>query len=309
METKNPWRAWLYLAPALLLLAVFTFYPLLNTIFISFLKNYDYRSGAFDGFTFDNYGIVLGITEVVPGIPESRVDEFIKYALPNTFILTFITCPIAVILSLFIALLLNNIKFFRNIFQTIFFLPYITNVIAVGMVFNVIFSDYGIFNTLLGLAGKVQWISLGASRANSLFILCIYIVWMVSPYKILIFSSGLQNINKQYYDAAKVDGTGKVKTAFKITIPLLGPQILYVTIISFIGAFKEYNTLVGLFNRNYTSSGNTHDLNTVVYYIYSQLEGTNPKMHIAAAGAVILFLIIMIFTLIELKISKDKVHY
>ena len=308
MESKNNWKAWLYLAPALILMAVFTFYPLINTFFISFLKNYDYRSGANDGFTFDNYGIVLGLVEKIPGIAESKVTSFVQYALPNTLIITFITVPVSVILALFIAIGLNNIKWCQKIFQTIFFMPYVTNIIAIGMVFSVIFSNNGIFNNLFGISGT-QWISVGASWGNSMFVLCLYIIWSALPYKILIFTSGLQGIDKQYYEAAKIDSTSKLKTALKITIPLLSPQILYITITSFIGAFKEYNAVIGLFNRSYTSSGNVNDLYTVVYFIYDQLNGNNPQMQIAAAGAVVLFAIIMVFTVVQMWISKKKVHY
>jgi multiple sugar transport system permease protein len=308
MESKNNWKAWLYLAPVLILMSIFTFYPLINTFFISFLKNFDYRSGANSGFTFDNYGIVLGITEKVAGIPESKVTEFVQYALPNTFLVTFITVPISIILSLLIAIGINNVKWFKKGLQTIFFMPYVTNIIAVGMVFSVIFGDNGIFNFIFGLSGT-KWVTESASWQNSMTILCLYIIWSALPYKILIFSSGLQNIDKQYYDAAKIDGSNKWKTTMKITIPLLSPQILYIMITSFIGAFKEYNAVVGLFNRNYTDSGNVHDLTTVVYYIYQQLEGNNPQMHIAAAGAVILFAIIMVFTFVQMRVSKKRVHY
>lgn len=306
---KNNWKGWVYLAPVLILLGIFTLYPLLNTIFISFLRNFDYRSGEFDGLTFANYGIVLGITETVPGIPLSRYTEFIRYALPNTLILTFITVPISVLLSLFIAIGIHSIKFLKKFLQTIFFLPYVTNVIAVGMVFSIIFSNGGIFNRLFGLT--VNWVQdgAGASYFNSMFVLSLYIIWTALPYKILIFLSGLENIDKQYYDAARIDGSPKWKTALKITMPLLSPQILYISITSFIGAFKEYNAVIGLLNRNYVSDPNVHDLYTVVYFIYDQLQGNNPHMDRAAAGAVILFLIILLFTFVQMYISKKKVHY
>lgn len=308
MNKNNNWKAWLYLAPVLILMAVFTFYPLINTFVISFIKNYDYRVGSGDGFTFDNYGIVLGLIEKNPGIPESRVLDFVKYALPNTLILTVTTVPISIILSLLIAIGLNSIKTLNKIFQTIFFMPYVTNVIAVGMVFSIMFNDGGLINTIFNSVGT-KWVTVGASKFNSMFVLCLYIIWNALPYKILIFLSGLQGIDKQYYEAAKIDSTPKWKTAMKITVPLLSPQILYITITSFIGAFKEYNSIIGLFNRNYTSDGNTHDLYTVVYYIYDQLSGNNPQMNIAAAAAVILFVIIMIFTIIQMYISKKRVHY
>lgn len=307
METKNNWKGWLYLMPALLLLGLFTLYPLLNTIFVSFLKNYDYRSGVYEGLTFENYGIVLGITEVVPGVPESRFTEFIQYALPNTLLLTVITVPISILLALLIAIGINSIKFMKKFLQTIFFLPYVTNVIAVGMVFSIMFSTSGLVNTIFN--SSINWVNVGSNKVATMFVLCIYIIWTALPYKILIFLSGLQNIDKQYYEAARIDASPRWKTTWKITFPLLSPQILYISITSFIGAFKEYNSVVGLLNRNYTSNGNVHDMYTVVYYIYDQLSGNNPKMNRAAAGAVILFIIILIFTFIQMYVSKKRVHY
>src|SRR5574344_2368717 len=176
MESKNNWKAWLYLAPALILMAVFTFYPLINTFVISFLKDFDYRSGAKSGFTFDNYGLVLGIVENVPGVPESQITDFVQYALPNTLLITFVTVPISILIALLIAIGINSIPKLQKLLQTIFFMPYVTNVIAVGMVFAIIFSDKGIFNNLFGLTGT-KWVSLGASWGNSMTILCLYIIW------------------------------------------------------------------------------------------------------------------------------------
>lgn len=308
METKNNWKAWLYLAPALILMALFTFYPLINTILISFLKNYNFANGSTEGFTFENYGIVLGITPINPGSSTPvYVLDFIRYALPNTLIITFVTVPISIILALFIAILINSIKVLRGLFQTIFFLPYVTNVIAVGMVFSLLFSTSGIINNIFN--SNTNWIGVGANRATAMFVLCIYIIWTQLPYKILIFLSGLQGIDKQYYDAAKLDGASKIKTTFKITMPLLSPQILYIMITSFISSFKEYNAVIGLFNRSYTASPNRHDLYTVVYYIYDQLGSTNNNISYASAGAVVLFAIILIFTLIQMWASKKRVHY
>lgn len=311
-DTKNNYKAWLYLAPVLIFMAFFTFFPIINTFVISFLDNYDYVTGANDGFTFDNYGLVLGITERIPGEPASRMTDFIRYALPNTLIITFVTVPIAVIISLVISLLLNRIKFLHNLFQTIFFLPYVTNIIAVGMVFAIIFDRTGIFNHVFGL-DNVNWVEegVGADYFRSMFVLCLYVIWTALPFKILIFSSGLQSIDQQYYDAAKIDGASKFKTDLKVVLPLLSPQILYISITSFISGFKEYSAVVGLFNRSYTSSGNIHDLYTVVYYIYDQLKGTNgtPHLEYAAAGCVILFSIIFVFTIIQLQVSKKRVYY
>ncbi|MBQ9731107.1 MAG: sugar ABC transporter permease [Bacilli bacterium] len=304
MESKNNLKAWLYLAPVLILMAVFTFYPLVSTFVISFLKGYDYTTGTASGITFDNYLYVLGLKKM----GTAYYTNVIKYAIPNTLIVTFVTVPISIFLALLIAVGLNSIKPLRKIFQTIFFVPYVTNSIAVGMVFSVIFAgEGGLWNAIFGLGSK-HWIDMNASRWDAMFALCIFIIWHALPYKILIFLSGLQNIDKQYYDAAKIDAASKWTVFSKVTVPLLSPQILYVMITSFIGGFKEYSNVVALIGKPSTGSEQVKNMYTVVYYIYDMLE--SPKMvNLASATAVILFVFIMIFTVIQMKVSNKRVHY
>lgn len=316
MDSKNNWKAWLYLAPAIILMAVFTFYPILNTVIISFQKNYDSVLQASDGFTFDNYLEILMIKPKITTVAgeDIYITEFITTALPNTLILTFITVPISIILALTIAIALNSIKWFKKILQTIFFMPYVTNAIAIGMVFSVIFDNNGVVNYIFNLGNKA-WIYAGTSGTSptywaGLFAICTYIVWHSLPYKILIFLGGLQSIDAQYYDAAKIDGSSKWKIVRKITIPLLSPQIVYVMITSFIGAFKEYTSVVGIFGSegNFSTSYMPKSMTTVVYYIYNQMSQTNTLQY-AAAGAVILLIIIFIFTMIQTTWSKKRVYY
>lgn len=330
---KNNWKAWLYLAPTLILMAVFTFYPLINTIVIAFLKDYDYVTQTNKGFTLENFGVVLGLVgkttggEMVyrwactdftsGGVKGTYVDptgavksvyftmDVIKYAFPNTMIITFITVPISIIIALLIAIGLNSIPAFKKLFQTIFFIPYVTNAIAVGMVFAVLFDYQGIINFIFHL-GNMKWIDQGAPQWRAMIVLCIYIVWHSLPFKILIFLSGLQNIDKQYYDAAKIDSAGKFKTMMNVTVPLLSPQILYIMITSFIGSFKEYTSVVGLLGKSSTDGGGTNNMYTVVYYIYDMVKG---NVQYGAAAAVLLFLVILLFTAIQFKVSKTRVHY
>lgn len=311
METRNNWKGWLYLAPALILITLFTIFPILNTFVISFMKNYSYSTGANDGFTFDNYGVVLGLTPLVEGDSNTYMTEFIRYALPNTLLITFVTVPISVLLALVIAIALNRIKKVRSFFQTIFFLPYVTNTIAVGMVFALIFANTGLFNTVFGL-GNLNWVGVGNTWGRAMFVICLYVIWTGLPFKILIFTSGLQNVDQQYYDAARIDASPKWKTDLKIVLPLISPQILYISVTSFISGFKEYNAIVGLFNRSYTTDGNLSNLYTVVYYIYDQIKGVGggrPHLEYAASAAVILFVIILLFTLLQMQVSKRRVHY
>lgn len=313
MQSKNNWKAWLYLAPVLILMSIFTFYPLINTIGISFLKNYDYLTQTSDGFTFDNYAIVLGLKPFmeIPGLDPTlfTVTEVVKYAIPNTLLITVITVPLSIVIALAMAICLNQIKALQKVFQTIFFLPYVTNSIAVGMVFSVIFQgNNGIFNFIFGIPEPHYWINSSADYWPGMFALCVYIIWKSLPYKILIFLSGLQNIDNQYYDAAKMDSAPKLKVIGRITIPLLSPQILYIMITSFIGSFKEYDSIVGLFgDAPQTSASHPNNMLTVVYYIYDSI-GQN-HVHWASAAAVMLFALILVFTVIEMQVSKRRVHY
>lgn len=314
-ENKNNWKAWLYLAPVLILMSVFTFFPLINTFVVSFLKDYNSGTGTSSGFTFQNYGVVLGVTPRVKNGPLNG--DFISFSQPSalvtTLFITVVTVPISIILSLMISIGINNIKGLKKFFQTVFFMPYVTNVIAVGMVFAVMFGVSGPINAIFH--STINWINPEPSNNPwvSWFIcmvpLCFYIIWVALPYKILIFLSGLQGIDQQYYDAAKIDGAPKWKINLKITVPLLSPQILYITITSFISAFKEYNAVIGLFNRSYSASKTSHDLYTVVYYIYDKLGDGTTNTQYASAAAVILFVIIMLITLVQMQVSKKRVHY
>ena len=329
---RNNWKAWLYLAPTIILMAVFTFYPLINTVVIAFLKNYDYVAQTHQGATLENFGVVLGLVgksasgEIVyrwnctnfasGGVTGTYVDgngivqtayftmDVIRYAFPNTIIITFITVPLSIIIALLIAIGLNAIPAFKKFFQTIFFVPYVTNAIAVGMVFAVLFDYQGIINYIFSL-GSLTWIDQGAPQWRAMIALCVYIIWHSLAFKILIFLSGLQNIDKQYYDAAKIDCAGKFKTMLHVTVPLLSPQILYIMITSFIASFKEYTSVVGLFGQAGTNPG-SHNMYTVVYYIYDMVKG---NVQYGAAAAVLLFILIMIFTAIQFKVSKTRVHY
>lgn len=299
--SKNNWKGWLYLAPVIILVAIFLIYPLINTIFISFTENYKYASGTFDGLTLTNFTYILGLTDKANGAHEAY---FVRYAIPNTFLLVIVTVPISTALALLIAVALNSIKWLQKILQTIFFLPYVTNAIAVGMVFSVIFDTQGIINFIFG--SDTVWIY-GANQYTAMVPLVMYIVWSSIPFKILIFLSGLQGIDKQYYQAAQIDAAPRHKVLLKVTVPLLSPQILYILITSFIGAWKEYTSVVGLFNGPGTR-GRQGDPNmeTIVFYIY---ENLNQNTSSAAAAAVFLFVIILAFTGLQFLASKKRVHY
>ena len=312
VDSKHKWKAWLYLSPALVLLAVFTVYPIINTIRLAFLEDYSMMkaiSGATFEFGFGNF---------------TKVIEYRNFltCLKNTVLLCVLTVPISTILALLIAVALNSIGPLRRFLQTIYFLPYVTNSIAIGMVFAAMFNivgnvssestrivSAGIVNNFLGIFGvePINWINAGSSYWANMTVMIVYIVWNALPFKILILLGGLQSINKQYYDAAKVDGTSRGRTLWKITVPLLSPMLAYVVITGFMGGFKEYSSIVGIFGETMGPPGGKGEMNTIVGFIYQSLSGAHQGR--ASAAALILFAIIMAVTLVNLQVSKKKVHY
>jgi len=330
MVSGKQWKAWLYLAPALILLLVFTAWPIFNTIRIAFLEDYDINvligaqkrgeastwAMGFDYFKF-GFGNFINIL-VGPG-----QEEFIP-ALTNTILLCFLTVPLSTLLALLIAVCLNSIKPLNRLLQTIYFLPYVTNSIAIGMVFYQMFNiigvnflgtpmqdkmtTLGIVNNALTFFGlePINWLNQGSSVIANYAVMIIYIVWNALPFKILILLGGLQSVNKQYYDAAKVDGTSRARTFWRITVPLLSPMIIYVVITGFIGGFKEYSSIVGVFGESMGPVGDSDRMNTMVGLIYKFINQNQGK---ASAAAIMLFIIILLVTLLNLYVSKKKVQY
>ena len=313
MERKNQYKAWLYLSPAIVLLLIFTVWPIINTVRMAFLEGY---SGlmAVGGASFK-----FGIGNFVKVIKYQRFLQCLK----NTVLLCVWTVPLSTVIALLIAVGLNSIKRFQKILQTIFFLPYVTNSIAIGMVFaamfNIIGSFFGTENELIVTAGiinnvieffgghAVNWINAGSSYTANMAVMIIYIVWNALPFKILILLGGLQSINRQYYDAARIDGTSRRRIFTRITVPLLSPMLAYVIITGFIGGFKEYTSIVGIFGEKMGPADDAGRLNTMVGFVYDALENDNQGR--ASAAALILFMIILAVTLVNLQVSKKRVHY
>ena len=312
VESKHKWKAWLYLAPAIVLLLIFTVWPIINTLHMSVQEGYNQLAvigGEKFSYGFGNFVEVL------------QYDQFLT-CLANTMLLCVLTVPISTFLALLIAVCLNAIKPLQRLLQTIFFLPYVTNSIAIGMVFaamfNMVGSAFGGENELIVTAGivnnvieffggtAINWINSGSSYWPNIWVMVIYIVWNALPFKILILLGGLQSVNKQYYDAAKVDGTRRVRVFTRITVPLLSPMLAYVVITGFIGGFKEYSSIVGIFGDDMGPAGAPRRLNTMVGFIYDSLA---TKQGRASAAALILFAIIFVVTMINLYVSKKKTHY
>ena len=313
VDSKHQWKAWIYLAPAIALLLVFTVWPIFNTVRMAFLENYSGLKAA-AGQTFE-----FGLGNFIKVLEYKRFTQCLK----NTVLLCVLTVPISTILALLIAVALNSIRPLQKILQTIFFLPYVTNSIAIGMVFaamfNIVGSFYGTENEIIVTAGiinnviqffggsPINWINYGSTYAANIFVMTVYIVWNALPFKILVLLGGLQSINKQYYDAAKVDSTPRRKVFTRITVPLLSPMLAYVIITGFIGGFKEYTSIVGIFGELMGPPDDKGRLNTMVGFIYDSLSSNSQGR--ASAAALILFGIILVVTLFNNHVIKKRVHY
>ena len=294
---KNNWKAWLYLLPAILFLGVFMVYPLIDVLIYSFEEGYNSASGTYLGIGFYNFGYVLR-------------DPYFLQAVKNTLILVFITVPLSTGLALVISLALSSIEKLRNLFQTVYFLPYVTNTLAVGLVFMILFKptvyNDGLVNTFLALFGVSPIDFIDGPYWAKMLVLCLYTVWVVMPFKVLIFTSAIASVPKTYYDAALVDGTSEGRMTRKITLPMISSSIFYIVITGFIGAFKAYSDAVALFGTDLNATG----MNTIVGYVYDMLYGDGGGYpSFASAAAIILFSIVLTITCINLLVSKKKVHY
>ncbi len=294
---KNNLKAWLYLLPAILFLGVFMVYPLIDVLIYSFEEGYNSASQTYFGIGLYNYGYVLR-------------DPYFLQAVKNTLILVFITVPVSTGLSLLISFGLSSIEKLRNLFQTIYFLPYVTNTLAVGLVFMILFKptvyNDGLVNTMLAFFGVSPIDFIDGPYWAKMLVLCLYTVWVVMPFKVLIFTSAIASVPKTYYDAAIIDGTSEGRMIRKITLPMISPSIFYIVVTGFIGAFKAYSDAVALFGTDLNATG----MNTIVGYVYDMLYGDGGGYpSFASAAAIILFAIVLTITTINLLVSKKKVYY
>ena len=294
---KNNAKGWLYLLPAILFLGVFMIYPLIDVFVYSFEEGYNSASQTFFGVGLYNYSYVLH-------------DPYFLQALKNTFLLVIITVPLSTGLALLISAGLSSIKKLRNLFQTVYFLPYVTNTLAVGLVFMILFKKTaytdGLVNLMINWFGGKSVDFIDGPYWAKMFVLCFYTIWIVMPFKVLILTSALASVDQNYYNAARIDGTSKFSIFTRITLPLISPMIFYLVITGFIGAFKAYSDAVALFGTDL----NAAEMNTIVGYIYDMLYGNSGGYpSFASAAAIILFAIVLTITCINLIISKKHVHY
>lgn len=294
---KKGLKGWIYLLPAVLFLGFFMVYPLMDVFVYSFEEGYNSASQTYYGVGIYNYSYVLH-------------DPYFLQAVKNTFLLVMITVPLSTGIALLISVGLSSIKPLRELYQTVYFLPYVTNTLAVGLVFMILFkktaySD-GLINLMLQWFGRESVDFIDGPYWAKMFVLCFYTIWVVMPFKILILTSALASVNRDYYNAAKVDGTSKFRIFRRITLPMISPMIFYLVITGFIGAFKAYSDAVALFGTDLNVAG----MNTIVGYVYDMLYGNSGGYpSYASAAAIILFAIVLTITCINLLVSRKKVHY
>lgn len=287
-------KPWLYLLPAILFLGCFMVYPLIDVFVYSLEEGYNFASQTYFGVGTYNYSYVLH-------------DPYFLQAVKNTFLLVVITVPVSTSLALLISLGLSSIKPLRDLFQTIYFLPYVTNTLAVGLVFMILFQKTEYTDGLVNL--MIQWFGgpsvdfIDGPYWAKMTVLCFYTVWVVLPFKILILTSALASVNPDYYKAARVDGTSRFRTFTRITLPMISPMIVYLVITGFIGAFKAYSDAVALFGTDLNAAG----MNTIVGYVYDMLYGASGGYpSYASAAAIILFAIVLTITCVNLLVSRRQ---
>lgn len=296
MDNRS-WKGWLYLLPAAVFLCAFLVYPLIDVFIYSAEEGYNFASQTSFGVGLYNFSYVLH-------------DPYFLQALKNTLILVLITVPLSTGIALLISVVLSSVQKLRDFFQTVFFLPYVTNTLAVGLVFMILFkktpySD-GLMNLLLSVFGIAPVDFIGGPYWAKMFVLCFYTIWVVMPFKVLILTSALASVNPLYYNAARVDGASRGRMFRTITLPMISPSLFYLVITGFIGAFKAYSDAVALFGTDLNAAG----MNTIVGYVYDMLYGNaGGYPSYASAAAIVLFSIVLTITVINLLVSKKHVHY
>ena len=292
---NNQAEPFLYLIPHAIGLFVFVVYPIINAFVMAFKEGYRI-TGAYKGIGTGNFAYILK-------------DPLFISAIKNTTIFSLTVVPIATVLSIIIAVLLNQKIRGMAFYQTAFFLPMVTSSIAIGACWKyMVNAQHGVINYFLNLFGIESKNWLGAtngSTALNLVAVIIFGIWTMIPDTTILMLSGLQNIDPLYYTAARVDGASSLKQFFRITLPLLAPTTFLTLVINIIKAFKVYKEIIPFWNgeAGYTTS----NLYTIVFYIKAQFYTFN-KYGYAAAASVVLFLIVLVLTKIQSYIEKKLTY-
>lgn len=288
---RKEWTAYLFLFPAMLQFFVLTLFSVAFSFYLSFHEwNILEPEKPFVGL--DNYLRLLQ-------------DRRVHQAIFNTFYYTVVSVPATLFVGLLIALLLNNQIRGRGIFRAMYYLPGITSGVAVAIVWKWVFNgDYGLINYYLIQLGlidsPIRWLTDPTLAMPSIIIVS---VWGGVGGTMIIYLAGLQAIPEEIYDAAKVDGAGPIRRLFSITIPLLNPSTFFLLITSVIGAFQQFGLPYLM-----TNGGPLGRTTTIAYHLYTSAF-RNFEMGYAAAMSYVLFGMIFVFTLIQMRFSNREINY
>lgn len=289
---KQTLKGWLYVLPMLIIVAIFSLYPIVSSLAMSFYTQYNFFTNQVMALGFDNFKYLWE-------------DPLFHSAVANTLIFVVGVVPLEIIISLSVAVLLNQIKVLAGFFRTIYFLPFVTSIVAISMVWKWIYNkDAGLLNYFLSFVGihPIDWLNDPTWALPALIILAI---WKSLGFNIMLFLVALNNVDKRLYSAATLDGANAWERFLHVTVPMISPMTFLIAVNAVIGSFKVFDEIFSLFGGQ---AGPGNAAMTVVFYLYRMFYEQN-KYGIAAAAGVVLFFMILIVTLLQTWFSKKHVHY
>ena len=289
LAAKQKAAGWIFLAPASIMIAIMSFYPMIRAFIISLQTG----AGANMRFAypiFSNYKRILA-------------DKVFQQSIGNTFLYLIIQVPIMLILAILLAQLLNNKDLkFKGFFRTCVFLPCATSLVSYSLIFRSMFATDGLINSILIKLGILStgYNFLGNS-ASAKIVIILALIWRWTGYNMVFYLAGLQNIEYSVYEAAKIDGANGWKTFWKITVPLLKPTIIMTFIMSINGTLQLFDE-----SMNLTKGGPANSTITMSHYVYNTCFVNVPNFGYAAAMSFIIFIMVAVLAFINLKVGDTR---
>ena len=286
---QGSWKAWLYLLPALLILGAFQVYPVLKSFLMGFYTRFDYLTDTVYEWGLDNFVNLFHDADFI-------------LAIRNTCVLVLVAAPLSILIALLFAVLLNSNIRLRKFFQSVYFLPFVTSMVAVSVVWAwMLNKDFGLVNNLLRLLGisKVAWLT---NPRMTLPILVVLAIWKGLGYRVILFLASLQGIDPRYYAAARMDGARSFQRFLHVTIPMLKPTLVFLSITTVIDVFKTFDEVYVMYANE---PGPLKSGLTIVFYIFTKFY-RHWEFASAAAAAFVLFLIIFAVTLLQFFLTSRR---
>lgn len=287
LQKKHSLTGWLFLTPAVLLIAVMSFYPMIRAFILSFQTGIGANT-KFDGLA--NYKAMLS-------------DQVFMKSVGNTFLYLIIQVPVMLIMALILASILNNKNLkFKGLFRTMIFLPCATSLVAYALIFRSLFANDGLINHIfVSLKILDTPYSFLTNAFSAKVVIVLALLWRWTGYNMVFYLSGLQNIEYSIYEAARIDGASPIQTFFKITVPLLKPTILLTAIMSTNGTLQLFDESVNL-----TDGGPANATITMSHYIYNVSFKYMPKFGFAAAMSFFILILVAILAFVQLKVGDKR---